>query len=430
LTSGWGNIAIGPDSLCDNTTGKENVVVGKDALPGNDDGSYNVAIGFEAMGYWMPHRSNNVAIGHSALYYNEDGDNVAIGSSALYNATSGSKNVVVGDGAGFFYGSGLDTLSRMSNSILIGCDTRPLADSDTNEIVIGKSAVGHGNNTTTIGNTSTTDSYIYGNIRTSGSGIFGSNVTVTGNISGSNLSGTNTGDLVNPITGSGSTGQLAVFNSGSGLTSGSNLTWSGSSLNVIGNTIISYTQNDGTTGLKLGKAGVSSAWILSDDGINLMLDSDNNGTGKSFAIFDNGGIITPLLIVQDDNNTGIGTATPGALLHLSKSAGANLWIIDTGNASYPSFVMERNQSGGSYNTSCEWYIPANSTNLQLYNGGQRFCITAAGNVGIGTNVPKSKLDVVGLPDYANNAAAITGGLEAGSFYTETGTNPKRVCVVY
>lgn len=35
-----------------------------------------------------------------------------------------------------------------------------------------------------------------------------------------------------------------------------------------------------------------------------------------------------------------------------------------------------------------------------------------------------------LTDYANNAAAITGGLSAGDFYTETGTNPKRVCVVY
>jgi len=37
-------------------------------------------------------------------------------------------------------------------------------------------------------------------------------------------------------------------------------------------------------------------------------------------------------------------------------------------------------------------------------------------VGIGTTDPKSKLHVTGLPEYANNAAAITGGLTAGAFY--------------
>ena len=39
-----------------------------------------------------------------------------------------------------------------------------------------------------------------------------------------------------------------------------------------------------------------------------------------------------------------------------------------------------------------------------------------GKVGIGTTDPKSNLHVTGLPVYANNAAAITGGLTAGAFY--------------
>ena len=37
-----------------------------------------------------------------------------------------------------------------------------------------------------------------------------------------------------------------------------------------------------------------------------------------------------------------------------------------------------------------------------------------GNVGIGTTNPTSKLQIVGLPVYANNAAAIAGGLTAGA----------------
>jgi hypothetical protein len=52
-----------------------------------------------------------------------------------------------------------------------------------------------------------------------------------------------------------------------------------------------------------------------------------------------------------------------------------------------------------------------------------------GNVGVGTSDPKSKLHVVGLPQYANNAAAIAGGLTAGAFY-RTGGDPDAVCVVH
>lgn len=56
-------------------------------------------------------------------------------------------------------------------------------------------------------------------------------------------------------------------------------------------------------------------------------------------------------------------------------------------------------------------------------------VAGDGKVGVGTTSPKSALHVVGLPVYANNAAAIAGGLTAGAFY-RTGADPDPVMVVH
>ena len=61
----------------------------------------------------------------------------------------------------------------------------------------------------------------------------------------------------------------------------------------------------------------------------------------------------------------------------------------------------------------------NSNFVANTNDGSVMRVLTNGNVGIGTTTPQTKLAVVGLPVYADNAAAITAGLQAGDFYRTT-----------
>jgi len=105
----------------------------------------------------------SVGIGHEALYSDDKSNNynVGIGHSALYSTTTGSNNIELGYDAGRFYGPGSLSVNNTTSTygIFIGASTRPLANGGTNEIVIGKSAVGNGSNTFTFGNTEITDIY-------------------------------------------------------------------------------------------------------------------------------------------------------------------------------------------------------------------------------------------------------------------------------
>jgi hypothetical protein len=100
-----------------------NVVVGAFTLGNNTTGDYNTAIGYNAMGV------NGAGFG-----------NVAIGGSALSNITTGYSNVGIGFSA---------TLAANSNS---------------NAIVIGDTAVGLGSNTVVIGNDNVTLTALKGNV--------------------------------------------------------------------------------------------------------------------------------------------------------------------------------------------------------------------------------------------------------------------------
>ncbi len=106
----------------------------------------------------------NTAIGNYALQSNTTGSsNTAIGISALSNNTTGSSNTAIGINAGRLTSTGSNNTITV-NSIFIGVDTRALADNQTNQIVIGHTAIGLGSNTVVIGNDSIVTTALKGNV--------------------------------------------------------------------------------------------------------------------------------------------------------------------------------------------------------------------------------------------------------------------------
>ena len=140
------NNAFGYNALSLNITGTHNSVFGGSALYSNTTGSLNSAFG------------------NNALYSNTTGNsNSAFGFNALYSNTTGNQNIAFGNTAG---DSTMDGSSNTAsnNSIYIGFDTRANANNETNQIVIGHSAIGNGSNTITLGHTTIENTYLRGKI--------------------------------------------------------------------------------------------------------------------------------------------------------------------------------------------------------------------------------------------------------------------------
>lgn len=87
--------------------------------------------------------------------------------------------------------------------------------------------------------------------------------------------------------------------------------------------------------------------------------------------------------------------------------------------------------GGDVNTSTLYMVGG----IQVLTSGSTTNSVVVGNgssslVGVNTTAPTSPLQVVGLPSYANNAAALSGGLTTGAFYTDGASDPRQVYVVF
>jgi hypothetical protein len=162
---GNNNTSFGYGTLNNNNSGSDNVAIGSLALPASKSGDGNIAIGVTTL-YSNISGIGNLGIGYASLFSNiGEGSslgsyNIAIGSYSLQYVVNGLKNVAVGYNSGLNYGSGGDNCTASTNSIFIGYDSRPLANTQDNQIVIGYMGRGQGSNTITIGNSSISTLYV------------------------------------------------------------------------------------------------------------------------------------------------------------------------------------------------------------------------------------------------------------------------------
>lgn len=158
------NIALGLNALGDNTTGYDNTAIGTQALGDNTIGESSTAVGYYAL-QKNTTGNNNSAFGYASLLNNLTASNhTASGTSSLRNLTSGSYNTAFGVNAARYIADGATNLTTSSTSIFIGSLTKPLANSQTNQIVIGYDATGLGSNSVVLGNSSITLTALRGNV--------------------------------------------------------------------------------------------------------------------------------------------------------------------------------------------------------------------------------------------------------------------------
>ena len=174
------NIALGAYAMSSNISGTSNIAIGPAALATATQSSGNIAIGYDAL-YLSTANDANTAIGNYSLAATTTGgNNTAIGYAALASNTTGANNTAIGHQAIQFIIGGNNTAlgyyagtlvsgttsgtTNSSNSVFIGYDTRPQANGQTNQIVVGYGATGNGSNSVTLGNNDITRTYLKGSV--------------------------------------------------------------------------------------------------------------------------------------------------------------------------------------------------------------------------------------------------------------------------
>lgn len=188
-TTGPNNTFIGTAAGYSNTTGIGNTFVGYNSGLANTNANANSALGFNSAVQNIT-GTQNTSIGSYTLQNNIASQNTSLGYAALINinAANSAFNIAIGSNAGRYISTGTTSNTGTIGGLFLGCETRPLAATDTNEVVIsgysgtGNGQTGLGSNTTVLGNSSTVTSAIYGNLLLGTTSDNGSKLNVQGSI--------------------------------------------------------------------------------------------------------------------------------------------------------------------------------------------------------------------------------------------------------
>ena len=394
-TIGTYNVGLGDLALHQNTEGSNNFAGGSFSMWTNSTGSFNVAIGHEASRINTT-GSFNVAIGTEASKTNTTGENnIGIGKESLWNNRTGSHNIGVGLQAGKYIANGVGNNRIPQKSIFIGQDTRANADGQTNQIVIGDTAIGNGSNTVTLGNNSIATTYLKGDVNITGSITGGggdflplAGGTLTGALTGTSAAFTGT------TTVQGTGDSSFVGNVGIGTNSPN------AKLHVGPSTLVSgYTPT--TTTLAVSDVVNGAELLLRGKSPRIWFDSTAAGNAEIYLDGTKLNILSDSpsapgesrLYIKADGNVGIGTTTPTDLLALHNNAtGAvdaqmNFTTAATGQADGNGFRVGWNGNVA------QMYLFENADMRIGTNNVERIRILADGNVGIGETNPLATLDV-------------------------------------
>ena len=136
-----------------------------------------------------------------------------------------------------------------------------------------------------------------------------------------------------------------------------------------------------------------------------------SGTGVAdyLPLWSDASTLTSSSLYETGGSIGIGTTAPSDELHVVGNIRCNEIWLDGGN-----YKIVRNGIGP----------------IQIGDG-LNDVVYLNGDVGIGTATPTSKLQVVGIPGYATDGDAGTGGLTAGALYQTSGhaTLPNGILMV-
>lgn len=209
-TTGTANTFLGSNAGQANTTGFQNTFIGNQSGINNTTGTQDTFIGY-LTGQQNTGGNQNTFVGYIAGLSNTvGGSNTYMGYASGFNVSSGQANSFYGVNSGRFIADASTPLTNINNSVLIGQQSKPLGNSQTNQIVIGYNSVGLGSNTTVLGNSSTLTTAIYGDLLLgTTTSISSSKLTITSTTQGVLLPRMTTSQIngiVSPVQG------LTVFN--------------------------------------------------------------------------------------------------------------------------------------------------------------------------------------------------------------------------